>query len=118
MKRIHWQDTVTLLTGLVLVAALFVLKITPPEGMNFRPVTLNFVVVGIAVVAIAAAALYDHQAWEEWLTLVLGLWMVVSPWILGFKEILVLTWLAILCGAVIAVMALAALLQPRMKDIF
>jgi SPW repeat-containing protein len=37
----------------------------------------------IAVLAIAALAAF--AVWEEWLNLIVGLWVVVSPWVLGFQ---------------------------------
>jgi len=118
MERMHWQDWVTLLAGIVLAAALFVVDITPPEGMELQTATWNFVIVGLAAIATAAAALYAYQAWAEWVALGLGLWMIVSPWVLGFNTIAVLMWLAVICGAVIAAMATFVLIEPKEKDLF
>jgi SPW repeat len=39
---------------------------------------------GVLVVAIASAALIAFADWEEWAMLVVGLWLTVSPWLLGF----------------------------------
>jgi hypothetical protein len=35
---------------------------------------------------LSIAALAAFAVWEEWLNLVAGLWLVVSPWILGFED--------------------------------
>lgn len=118
MERMHWQDVVTLLAGVVLVAALFVIDITPPDGTGLQTTTWNFVIVGLAAIATAAVALYAYQAWEEWVALGLGLWMIVSPWVLGFNTIAILTWIAVICGAIIAAMAVFVLSKPRTRDFF
>jgi SPW repeat len=39
---------------------------------------------GVLVVAISIAALIAFADWEEWAVLALGLWLIVSPWVLGF----------------------------------
>lgn len=39
-----------------------------------------------AVVAISMAALVAFSEWEEWLSLLLGVWLIVAPWVLGFAH--------------------------------
>jgi hypothetical protein len=41
---------------------------------------------GLLVLACAAAALLAFAEWEEWAILALGLWVAVSPWLLGFQH--------------------------------
>ena len=38
------------------------------------------------VIAISLAALWVFAEWEEWIGLVVGLWVLVSPWLLGFQH--------------------------------
>jgi SPW repeat len=38
----------------------------------------------IAVTSIIAIVMFSN--WEEWLNLLLGLWLVLSPWALGFTH--------------------------------
>jgi hypothetical protein len=40
---------------------------------------------GIVIIALSIAALTAFAAWEEWLTLIVGLWLLVSPWVLNFQ---------------------------------
>lgn len=39
---------------------------------------------GAVIVAISIAAIVAFSDWEEWVNLVLGVWLVISPWVLGF----------------------------------
>lgn len=39
--------------------------------------------------------------WNHWLMIVLGGWTVLSPWILGFYELNLAVWNALLVGCVI-----------------
>ncbi len=40
---------------------------------------------GTVLVAVSLAALVAFAEREEWAMLVLGLWVVASPWVLGFS---------------------------------
>ena len=51
--------------------------------------------------------------WEDPLNLVLGLWMLVSPWLLDHVANAGATWNAVIVGAIIALAALIALFQVR-----
>lgn len=51
--------------------------------------------------------------WQDSVTLILGLWLIVSPWVLGFAGLEAAMWNAVVFGLVIAAMALAALTTFR-----
>jgi hypothetical protein len=42
--------------------------------------------VGIFIGVLSVAALAAFAVWEEWLNLIAGLWLIVSPWLLGFQD--------------------------------
>ena len=44
--------------------------------------------------------------WLNWVKLVLGLWVAVSPWILGFSGITTALWSNVIAGALIVIFAL------------
>jgi SPW repeat len=63
--------------------------------------------IGLASVA-AIVALAD---WEEWVSLVLGLWVVISPWVLGYHAAFVSAMRAnVAIGIAVALFAAAELL--------
>jgi hypothetical protein len=39
-----------------------------------------------AIAAISLAAMVAYTDWEEWANLLLGVWLIASPWILGFAH--------------------------------
>jgi hypothetical protein len=41
---------------------------------------------GIVIALLASAALVLFAEWEEWIVLVCGVWLVASPWLLGFSH--------------------------------
>jgi hypothetical protein len=54
-------------------------------GFNAGTVSTNAYITGIAIAILAIAALAAFAVWEEWLNLIVGLWALVSPWVLGFQ---------------------------------
>jgi len=41
---------------------------------------------GALLVAMSLAAVLAFSLWEEWVSLAIGLWMIASPWLLGFMH--------------------------------
>lgn len=48
--------------------------------------------VGAAVVVLSLAAMLLFAEWEEWLTVLLASWLIVSPWALGFTHTSAMHW--------------------------
>jgi hypothetical protein len=60
---------------------------------------------GLLVAIIAVAAVTQLETWEEWVNLAIGLWLVISPWLLGFTGLTNAFWGALIAGLVVAVLA-------------
>ena len=41
---------------------------------------------GLAIALISITAILAFSKWEEWLVLLLGLWLMLAPWILGITH--------------------------------
>ena len=63
---------------------------------------------GAAIAALSVAAIIAFANWEEWLNLLLGFWLIVSPWVLGFMHTRAMH-VSIALGALVAFMALLEL---------
>lgn len=59
---------------------------------------------GALIALVSLAAIVAFAEWEEWLTLALGLWLVVSPWVLGFAHTRAMH-VSIAVGAIVAFVA-------------
>jgi hypothetical protein len=60
---------------------------------------------GLLVAIIAVAAVTQLETWEEWVNLAIGLWLVISPWVLGFTGLTNAFWGTLMAGLVVAVLA-------------
>jgi hypothetical protein len=65
----------------------------------------NANIVGVVIAVLAVAALAAFAIWEEWLNLIVGLWALVSPWVLGFNETTKAMTVCVVVGVLVAILA-------------
>lgn len=53
------------------------------------------------------------ENWQDGLMLLIGAWLVVSPWVLGFAGMQPALWNALLFGVILAGLAIAAITEFR-----
>ncbi len=73
-------------------------------GFDAGNASQNAYIAGIVIAALAIAALAAFAVWEEWLNLIVGLWALVSPWVLGFQGTTAMT-VHVIIGAAVAILA-------------
>ena len=109
MRKIkHWQDAVNGVIGFALILSPMALSYTVESVA-----TTNAVVIGLALVAAALGAILTPKAWEEWTEATLGLWMVMSPWVLGFSVHMVAMYVAVASGGLVVLLALWTLATDK-----
>ncbi len=106
MNEKRWQDYTNILLGVWLV-------LTPLFGIGAVSdvAAINSYLTGAAVAIFAIAALARPQMWEEYINLVLGLWLILAPFALGFTNLAAPMWNQIIVGLLIGGAALLVTLQ-------
>ncbi len=79
------------------------------EGDALSRMSWNAWIVGAIIAITAARALQNLKPWNEWLNLSMGFWTFFSPWFLGFYEEPMLTWNALIVGALVAAVSLISI---------
>jgi multisubunit Na+/H+ antiporter MnhB subunit len=51
--------------------------------------------------------------WQDWASLILGAWLAISPWVLGFNDSDWATWNAVVVGVAIAAYAFVEIDMPK-----
>jgi hypothetical protein len=89
--------------NLVLAIVLFV----SPWVFGFAAgvTTTNAMIGGLIIGVVAVIALVSFAQWEEWLNLVAGLGVAVSPWVVGFATETTAVWVHVVIGLAVAVLA-------------
>lgn len=75
----NWQDIVSLVLGVWLILSPWALAFTGIDAALW-----NVVLFGAVIAMMAFMAIIDFHEWEEWADMAIGLWLIVSPWVLGF----------------------------------
>ena len=118
-KHRSWEDWFGMLLGVLIVVSPWFPMQPANEVMTADRSTmiLNTFVVGMLVFGLAQLEYVALQRWEEVAEIVLGLWLIASPWIFGYSgDAFLPAWHAIL-GAVVALLGALQLWQDwRLSD--
>jgi len=96
----HWQDA----GNLLLAVWLFV----SPWLLNYSQEQLpawNSFAVAIIVGVFAIAAMIKFAQWEEWITIAVGVWLIISPWLLGYAATVAAMQNHVVIGAFVIILA-------------
>ena len=110
MQQKQWQYGMVIVFGLLLLAMPWLLRFH--DDIPVR--SWDFYVIGVIVAASGAAGLHRQSNAAAWLTPALGLWMVASPWLLGFMPVIEARNSAWVLGAFVFLMSVWALLERRL----
>src|SRR5437764_15112863 len=94
-----WCDVANLVPGAFLYSSPWIF------GLEAGKSSQNAYIAGIVIVVLAIAALAAFAVWEEWLNLIVGLWVLVSPWVLGFEGNRHAMTIGVVVGILVAVLA-------------
>jgi hypothetical protein len=106
-------DVANLILGMILFFSPWLFRLSAGAPWH----TASTIGIFIAVSSIAALAAF--AIWEEWLNLVAGLALIVSPWLLGFQDTSAMTIDAVI-GTTVVVLAgigvwFGAVAAPRVE---
>lgn len=51
--------------------------------------------------------------WQMWVSLILGIYVAISPWVLGFSDQSTLLWSSVIAGFIVAASSVWALAEHR-----
>jgi hypothetical protein len=106
----RWQDWLNLILGVWLIVAPFF-----GVGVHNDAAAYNSYISGAVVAILAIAALSRTRLWEEWLNLIVGLWLIVAPFALQFTGERGHTWNQIIVGLIVGIDALWAAMQIQAR---
>jgi hypothetical protein len=101
MKKQHWQDWVNLLLGVWIFISPWV---TAPNVSGV--IVANDSIVGTAVTTLSVASILAFRLWEVRATGLVGIWLMISPWLLGFWSSTAHSWNAVVIGGLLVLHAI------------
>lgn len=106
--NMYKQDGINVLMGIWLIFSPWVLQYT-----DMVAETWNSYLVGVAVLVVATWALLKPAAWKELINLILGLWLISSPWLLQTHHHAAATKNIFIVGVVVIIVAAVSIARPR-----
>jgi hypothetical protein len=106
MATRRWQDGLNAILGLWMFASPSILKFAAAGS----PATRTAWVLGLAIVVFAAIAVYMPRAWEEAINILLGICLIVSPWVVSYADQVTPTTNAVVVGLLVTALAIWAML--------
>ncbi|MGH6944592.1 MAG: SPW repeat protein [Geminicoccaceae bacterium] len=110
----RWRDWVMLVLAVWLFISPWVLgffwrmapaaEATMPLG-NLVAASWNAWVLGVVIGVLAIWAIAQFAEWQDWINGILGIWLVVSPWVLGFGQVPAPTWDHVIVGLLVLILA-------------
>ena len=91
-------DVGNLILGIVMFASPWIFSF--PAGDQ----STNAMIAGLIIVVLSIAALAAFAVWEEWINLIVGLWLIVSPWVLHFSGTTAM-YVHVVIGVLVALLA-------------
>jgi SPW repeat-containing protein len=102
----RWQDGVNIALGFWLAASPWMFGYARGGAPD---AAWNACLLGAAMMLFAGLALYLPKAWNEWVVMVLGLWVFFSPWVIGFSGQRAATLNAVVVGLLAILFAASAM---------
>ena len=107
-----WEDWVGMLLGvLIMVSPWFPMQVSDTVDLERSHLVLNSFVVGMLVLGLAQLEYVALHRWEEVGSVLLGLWLIASPLVLGYSSDQALQAWHILLGALVAILGALQLWQ-------
>ena len=126
LRRNRWQDWDNLILAIWLFISPWVLQFATGAsaaqpgagavatgGAALSYASWNAWVLGVIVFLVALSALGRMEFWQEWISLLLGIWIFIAPWILGFAGYPSAAWDHWIVGALIFLVSLWNLWSAR-----
>ena len=111
----HWQDKFTLVVTLVIGAWLFITPFVYGFTHTNISAAWNSYVFGIVVMGLSLYGLATKKVWEDWLNLIIGVWLFFSSFALGFYDDYTLRLVFMNTGAVLFLFSLWSAMFSQLK---
>ena len=106
-----WQNTICILASLWLCISPFALH------LKLDSVVISDTdIVGFFIGALSIIAIVTHHVWEEWTKVILGVWLLASPWFLGIGHQIIAAEDIVTVSIVVLILSLWSLVTRSLSE--
>ncbi len=106
----HWEDWCSWGLGIWLCISPWTLRFELDPTATRVAVISGFIIILIEVITLSA-----FRAWQEWLNVLLGLWLIAAPWVVRIADVLVMTNFVVV-GLLLLALAVYEMRHPGRLD--
>jgi hypothetical protein len=96
------QDWINLICGVLLFVSPWALGFSG-DVLAARTAWVGGVVIGV----MGIAALVQFAEWEDWVALIAGALVIISPWVLGFAGLHYAMWTCVVLGLIVTLASIS-----------
>ena len=116
MCKERWQPVIALVLGVyVLGSPWFIPLFLRGSVLDFASAWSHYLA-GAAAIIVAALAMLSFRLWKVWVEALIGLWIAIAPWVLGFTSSRIFTWNSVFMGIVLIAISLGSLKAGSMQS--
>lgn len=108
----RWEDWMNLLVGLWLLISPLLMAFPAGYGSTGA---WNSYISGALLIVINWVALARPAAWQEWISVLIGAWLIVATFALGIADQRLVMWNNLIAGLVVLLGAIAAINWIRIR---
>jgi hypothetical protein len=97
-----WASGLNVIAGLWLLISPWVLGFTDTQNALWNNVILG---IAIAIIAFIRAGGWYTPQWLGWLNLILGIWVFIAPFVLGYSNVSSALWDDLVLGVIVVVLS-------------
>ena len=107
VSKTHWQDWDDLFLGLWVFISPWVFGFPATAAAAHWSAWI----LGAAITLVAVVTLFIPRAWDEPVTALLGLCLILSPWVLGFSDLMTATSASFVAGVLVIALSCWAMVE-------
>lgn len=108
-----WENWLSLILGAWVFATPWVFNYSDLLSSQIYAISWNHWVTGVVLIVTSGFALQMLRPWEEWVNLLAGAWLFLSPWIFNYTIVPNLFWNSLIVGALVVLFSTLALPVAR-----
>jgi hypothetical protein len=109
-QRVYSTSGINIVAGLWLIIAPFVLGYAAVQAAVWNDIVIGVAVAIMAIVRVTQPARYEGLSWVN---VVLGVWLILAPFMLGYARIQPAVWNDVLMGLVVLALAATSAMATR-----
>ena len=115
MNEPRWQNWLSLILGIYILTAPWLVPYFLPPTSASTMIEIAGSAAGLALAIVSISGILDPETWTDWVKVLIGMVLLLIPWILEFSDTIPFTYSFVLGGMVLVIISGLAFASRRPK---